>query len=285
MSGKRIWRGRCCWGVTGKRWFKPLLMAFVGAFVLDWVPCWCTQVTALALIAGLAGIVRCRFTMIEKKATAEKKRAPGRRRRPLTEIRQGNIDHIVKAAEKQFANHGFSGTTVSAIAEAAGLPKPNLLYYFKSKEGLYRAVLKRILRLWMEAMNDLRAEDHPREALRGYIVRKLRQSRDFPDASRIFAAEILHGAPYVREELEGPLKAQFDDTVAVFRAWIAKGWMEPVNPEHLMFTLWASTQAYADYSLQMKVLLGRDELTDDDFDNAIELLTRLILKGCGINIV
>lgn len=223
--------------------------------------------------------------MTEAKETSARKKASGRKRRPLARIRQENIDQIVKAAEQQFADHGFSGTTVSAIAEAAGLPKPNLLYYFKSKEGLYRAVLKRILALWMEAMQDLRAEDHPREALRDYIVRKVRQSRDFPHASRIFAAEVLHGAPYVREELEGPLKEQFDDTVAVFRAWIAKGWMEPVNPEHLMFTLWASTQSYADFSLQMKVLLGRDELTDADFDNAIELLTRLVLKGCGINMV
>lgn len=215
----------------------------------------------------------------------EKKKTTKRTRRPLTEIRQENVDQIVKAAEKQFADNGFSGTTVSSIAEAAGLPKPNVLYYFKSKEGLYRAVLKRILELWMEAMHDLHVDDHPREALRGYIVRKLRQSRDFPDASKIFAAEILHGAPYVREELEGPLKVQFDDTVAVFRAWIAKGWMDPVNPEHLMFTLWASTQSYADFALQMKVLLGREELTDDDFDNAIELLTRLVLKGCGVKMV
>jgi TetR/AcrR family transcriptional regulator len=213
------------------------------------------------------------------------KKTPKRARRPLTEIRQDNIDQILKAAERQFAETGFSGTTVAAIADAAGLPKPNVLYYFKSKEGLYRAVLKRILELWMEAMHDLSADDHPREALRDYIVRKIRQSRDYPDASKIFAAEILHGAPYIRAELEGPLKVQFDDTVEVIRAWIAKGWMEPVSPEHLLFTLWAATQSYADFSLQMRVLLARDELRDDDFDNGIELLTRLVLKGCGVKIV
>lgn len=208
-----------------------------------------------------------------------------RTRRPLTEIRQDNVDQIVKAAERQFAENGFPGTTVSAIAEAAGLPKPNVLYYFKSKEGLYRAVLQRILKLWMQAMQDLHPEDHPRVALRDYIVRKVRQSRDYPDASRIFAAEILHGAPYIREELETALKQQFEDTVSVIRAWISKGWMDPVSPEHLMFSIWASTQAYADYGLQMRVLLEHEELLDDDFDNGIELLTRLVLKGCGVSIV
>lgn len=213
------------------------------------------------------------------------KRSGKRVRRPLAEIRQENVDQIVKAAERQFAENGFSGTTVSAIAEMAGMPKPNVLYYFKSKEGLYRAVLKRILKLWMEAMHELHVDDHPREALREYIVRKIRQSRDYPDASKIFAAEILHGAPYIKEELEGALKEQFHDTVAVIRAWIAKGWMEPVSPEHLMFTLWAATQSYADFSLQMKVLLEREELQDDDFDNGIELLTRLVLKGCGVKVV
>lgn len=212
-------------------------------------------------------------------------KAGKRARRPLTEIRQDNIDQIVKAAERQFAEKGFSGTTVSAIAEAAGLPKPNVLYYFKSKEGLYRAVLQRILKLWMQAMQDLHPEDHPREALRAYIVRKVRQSRDYPEASKIFAAEILHGAPYIREELETALKQQFDDTVSVFRAWIACGWMDPVSPEHLLFNIWATTQAYADYALQMQLMLEHEELLDDDFDKAIELLTRLVLKGCGVSIV
>ena len=72
---------------------------------------------------------------------------------------------IITAAERVFAGAGFGGATMAAIAMAAGLPKPNLHYYFASKRALYRAVLERTLREWLEPADSIVADADPREPL------------------------------------------------------------------------------------------------------------------------
>lgn len=218
---------------------------------------------------------------VKKEALKElKKNAQPRRK--LTEIREENLQQIIAAAEDIFAERGFKGATVAAIAEAVNLPKANILYYFKTKEGLYRGVINRLLSIWIENMNDMTVDMHPRDALRNYISTKVHQSRKNPNASRIFAADILHGAHYLRAPLEAELKDQYDRTCTVFRSWMEKKWIDQINPEHLMFMLWSTTQAYADHALQMSILMKKDQLNDNDFEQGIELLTQVILKGCGV---
>ncbi|RAU19139.1 transcriptional regulator [Nitrincola tibetensis] len=204
-------------------------------------------------------------------------------RRSLAQVRQDNSEHILRVAERLFSERGYSGTTIMAIAEEACLPKANILYYFHTKEALYQGVLSNILKIWMLSMNDMTPEQHPRDALRDYIIKKIRQSKEYPHASRIFAAEVLHGAPFLRKQLETDLKEQFDKTCDVFRQWIAKKWMDPVHPEHLMFMLWSSTQAYADVQVQSCILLNKSELDDQDYNDGADFLVRMVLKGCGIN--
>ena len=138
-----------------------------------------------------------------------------------------------------------------------------------------------------EALNTVQTliSQHPNEALPRYILQKMKQSKQHPNASRIFAAEILHGAPYLREQLQTDLKAQFIKTCQVFHDWIAKKWMDPISPEHLLFLIWSSTQAYSDYALQSSLLMDKEELGDNDFETGLELISRLVLKGCGINLV
>lgn len=212
-----------------------------------------------------------------------KKRSIKPVRRSLAKIRQDNSDQILQVAERLFSERGYNGTTISAIAEEAGLPKANVLYYFHTKDALYKRVLSNILSIWMLSMNDMTEDQHPRDALRSYIIKKIRQSKEHPHASRIFAAEVLHGAPYLREQLETDLKEQFQTTCQVFRYWISRQWMDPINPEHLMFMLWSSTQAYADFQVQSSIMLNKTELDDQDFNEGADLLVRLVLKGCGIN--
>ncbi|WP_208379530.1 TetR/AcrR family transcriptional regulator [Psychromonas algicola] len=215
----------------------------------------------------------------ENKKIAKESEQP---RRKLTEIREDNLQQILDAAEDMFAEQGFRGTTVASIAEAVGLPKANVLYYFKTKEGLYKAVINRLLTIWMENMNEMTADMHPKDALRSYISTKVNQARENPNASRIFAADILHGAHFLRAPLEAELKDQFDRTCDVFRSWMDKKWIDQANPEHLMFMLWSTTQAYADHGLQMGILMKKECLDDEDYAQGIELLTQIILKGCGV---
>ena len=202
--------------------------------------------------------------------------------KPASRIRQKNQQAILKAAEDEFARHGYQGTSMNAIAVNAGLPKANLHYYFTNKLGLYVAVLGNIIELWDSTFNHLNAEDDPAQALTRYIRAKMEYSRRRPQASRIFAMEIISGGQCLSEYFSQDYRTWFQGRAAVFQAWIDAGKMDAVDPVHLIFLLWGSTQHYADFASQICRVTGRTRLTQDDFDKAGDNLLRIILKGCGL---
>ena len=203
------------------------------------------------------------------------KRAIGRKRRQ-------NEAKILAAAETVFAERGFAAATTSAIARLAGMPKANLHYYFRTKQALYDRVLDEILALWIDTAEAIRPEADPKTALSDYIAAKFEFSRRRPQASKVFANEILHGAPRVRRRLSGDLKAWLEAKCAVIEGWIASGRMAPVDPKHLFFIIWAATQTYADFDVQVEVLLDRRRLKSRDFEAASALLRRMVLRSCGL---
>ncbi len=202
--------------------------------------------------------------------------------KPAGRIRQQNEEIILKAAEDEFARHGFKGTSMNAIALKAGLPKANLHYYFTNKLGLYIAVLSNIIELWDSTFNSLSAEDDPAQALSSYIRAKIEFSRRQPEASRVFAMEIISGGACLTEYFTQDYRTWFQGRAAVFQAWIDAGKMDPVDPVHLIFLLWGSTQHYADFATQICRVSGRSRLTRQDMQDASDNLIRIILKGCGL---
>ncbi|MDI3368126.1 MULTISPECIES: TetR/AcrR family transcriptional regulator [Pseudomonas] len=202
--------------------------------------------------------------------------------KPAGRIRQKNEQAIIQAAEDEFARHGFKGTSMNTIALKAGLPKANLHYYFTNKLGLYIAVLSNIIELWDSTFNALSADDDPGEALSQYIRTKMEFSRRNPQASRIFAMEVISGGTCLTEYFSADYREWFRGRAAVFQAWITAGKMDPVDPVHLIFLLWGSTQHYADFATQICQVTGRSRLTKQDMEDASNNLIHIILKGCGI---
>lgn len=197
-------------------------------------------------------------------------------------IRQANEARILGAGEKVFARAGFIGATMAAIADEAGLPKANLHYYFGSKADLYRAVLARTLRDWLVPLDALQPEADPAEALGSYIRAKMAMSAQRPDASRVFANELLQGAAVVGALMRSELRAKVQQKAAVIDTWVAAGRMAPVDATHLFFTIWAATQTYADFGVQVCAVLGREHLGPADHDRATAHVVGLVLRGCGL---
>ena len=197
-------------------------------------------------------------------------------------IRQTNEALILLAAEKVFARAGFGGATMAAIAEGSGLPKANLHYYFGSKDVLYRAVLAGILNDWLLPAHGITVNAEPRAALESYIRAKMELSAKRPDGSKVFANELLHGAQVLRQLLQTELRQLVKEKAAVVQTWITAGRMAPVDAEHLFFTIWATTQTYADFDVQVAAVLGKPALDAHDHARATEHVVGLILRGCGL---
>lgn len=193
-----------------------------------------------------------------------------------------NEQKILDAAEIEFARFGYKGASMMNIANRAGLPRPNVHYYFKNKLELYNAVLMDIIQLWNEAFNQITPADDPKDAIAAYIRAKVMYSKTNPLASKIFANEIIHGAPNLSAYLGGDFRAWMGQKAAVIQAWIKQGKMDPVDPIHLIFLIWSATQHYADFSVQVTAVLGKPKLSEHDFERVADTLVQVILKGCGI---
>lgn len=197
-------------------------------------------------------------------------------------IRQRQEGAILKAAEKVFARAGYQGATLNEIAEAACVPKPTLHYYFSSKEALYRAVLDNILALWLAETDTLSADADPATALEQYVRAKMRLSAERPDASRVFANEILHGAGHIGDFLRTELRERVRDRADVIAGWVAEGRIAPVDGTHLFFTLWAVTQTYADFDSQICAVLGKTRQTAADHARATDHVLTVVMRTCGL---
>jgi TetR/AcrR family transcriptional regulator len=196
-----------------------------------------------------------------------------------TRTGEANAERILDAALEVFAAFGFRGARIDQIAAAAGLSKPNLLYYFRTKEELYTAVLARTLNMWLEPLRELDAGSDPRAALTAYIARKLEYSRSHPVASRLFAMEMLQGAPHLNPALAGTLLDLVEAKSRTIEGWIRDGRLRPVDPKHLIFAIWATTQHYADFDTQIRALTGRGLDDVDFYDTARATLSRILLDG------
>jgi len=172
-----------------------------------------------------------------------------------TRIQKRNRAAILSAGLDVFSQYGFRGTTLDQIAEAAGLSKPNLLYYFPSKEAIHTALLERLLENWLDPLKALDAAGDPVQEIMAYAQRKLALSKDFPRESRLFANEILQGAPRIENILHIDLKQLVDEKAAVIKGWADMGKIAPVDPYHLIFSIWALTQHYADFDVQVQAVM------------------------------
>lgn len=202
--------------------------------------------------------------------------------RPIGAKRRDAEARILAAAEEVFAETGYSGATTAAIAERAGLPKANLHYYFRTKEALYRRLIERILEEWLASGEQIQPDADPAAAFSAYIAAKVEASRRRPYASKVFANEILHGAPHSGDYLGNQVRAWVEAKGKVIEGWVKRGLMQPVEPHHLFFVIWAATQTYADFETQIRAVLGRDRIRLGDYGEATRLITRMVLGACGL---
>lgn len=194
-------------------------------------------------------------------------------KKALSRLQLKNRKIILAAALKVFSQHGFRGTTLDQIALAAKMSKPNLIYYFPSKEEIFVTLLNRHMDQWLAPLREIEIDGDPLEQILRYVRRKVEMSRDMPRESRLFSNEIVQGAPRMREHLSDDLEVLFKEKRDLFAAWMEQGRLAKVDPEHLIYSIWATTQHYADFEAQIEVLSG-----SVDIDGAAAFLENLYKK-------
>ena len=203
---------------------------------------------------------------------------------PKVKIRRKNIEKILLAAEKVFAEQGYAGTKMADIALQAALPRSNLHYYFSTKDELYREVLVNLLDTWGLEGACFENFDDPRVVLTSYIMEKMNHSRTRPHGSKLWANEIMRGAPLFQDMLDEHMARGAKLMELKIRQWVDDKRINPVEPSALLYMIWASTQHYADFDYQVCALNGHQPLSDQQFYQATQTITAVILRGVGLSL-
>ncbi len=194
-------------------------------------------------------------------------------------LMEGKRTLILDAALQLFSRFGVHGTSLDQVASMADVSKTNLLYYFSSKDELYLSVLRQLLDVWLSPLRGFSVEQEPLQAIADYIRIKLELSRDHPAQSRLFCLEIVQGAPLLMGELQQPLRELVESKVQVIQAWVDAGQLAPIDPHHLIFSLWATTQHYADFASQINAVTGKTLADPVFFQQVLDNVRNLILDG------
>jgi TetR/AcrR family transcriptional regulator len=197
-------------------------------------------------------------------------------------IRIRSQSAILLAAQKEFILQGYKGATVQSIADSANLPKANVLYYFKNKENIYHAVLQLTLDTWDQGIGDIDSTDGPKVAIEKFIAAKVEMSFKHPEASKIYAMEIIQGALHLKDFARTYLRQWVREKAKVFQVWIDNGEMKDIDPVKLIFLIWSSTQHYADFEQQVLTIMNRADYEEEDINQVTIFLTDFILRGCGL---
>ena len=168
---------------------------------------------------------------------------------------------------------------MAAIAARAGVPKPNVHYYFPTKAKLYRAVVEQVLTAWLDAARSFDTSADPADALTAYIAAKMDLAREMPLSSRIWASEIMRGAPVIQDFLDTTLTQWVRSRERVVRKWIADGKIKPIEPKFLFYMIWATTQHYANAAHEIASLEKGRVLDDEAFELAKRQVVETILGG------
>jgi len=200
-----------------------------------------------------------------------------------TRIQALNQQKILDAALTVFSQYGYRGATLDQIAHHAELSKPNVLYYFGGKQDIYVNLMQQTLDQWLQPLVELDGNGDPIDEILKYALTKLEMSQQNPQASRLFANEILHGAPMVKQVLEGDLKTLVDEKTSLIQRWIDDGKLAAVDPYHLIFMIWAITQHYADFDIQISAVLGTSYDKDKCFRDAQTTIRSILVNGLKAN--
>ena len=201
-------------------------------------------------------------------------------------IRSVNLQKILSAAEEVIAERGYGGATMAMIAERAGLPKANLHYYYGTKEQLYLALLEDILTVWLHDADYFHADADPRQAVRSYLQVKLEFSRRRPNASKVFATEVIHGGQYLEQHASNLtqkiLKGMADKYHAI-ETWGRKGLIAPMDARQFFIMVWAITQTYADFEMQVRILMDRGVLAEGEWSHISAQVEGFVLRALGLD--
>jgi TetR/AcrR family transcriptional regulator len=166
---------------------------------------------------------------------------------------------ILKAAERIYAENGLAGARTDAIATAAGVNKALLYYYFKSKEGLYQAVVgSQLMEFQEQARRVLSAKGPAGPILLEYVSYHFDFIGTHPHYPRIFLRMLMEGDRALEQLIRQFLAPLRESVLALLERGMKSGEFRPVDKGHAAISIAGLTVHYFNIAPAFRMVTGQD---------------------------
>lgn len=175
--------------------------------------------------------------------------------RPRRGARAPGARRITRAAGRLFARHGYAGTSMADIAEAAGVSKATVFHHFRSKRALYDSLIGEAVAGFREQLLPLlEFEDEPEAGLRSFAAAHVDRLAKLRGTMRLIMRELVEGSPDTREALtSGEMARNLAAVVDALRRAQARGQVRAdADPGLAAFVLLTSSWFFSQTATVMR---------------------------------
>ncbi len=190
---------------------------------------------------------------------------------------------ILDAAEQLFARVGFYGATTQEIAEACGVTKAMIHYYFDTKERLYRAVLDRILFELIKLVQEASGRQGSRAERLDHFVRGF---FDYVSRHPQFGRLTFMGSGDQSRYFDGIVttffRPLFDRGVHFIEDGIAAGEFRRVDARQLLLAIYSTAMGYFADAPFVSLLIDDEALNAARIEARREALLKMVFRTLGV---
>jgi TetR/AcrR family transcriptional regulator len=187
---------------------------------------------------------------------------------------------LLEAALPLFATKGYSAVSIKEISEAAGVNSALINYYFKSKDGLYTAVLELQFNKFQNLMleSDL-AKLEPIERIHQFILNFTRLHYANPYIRRLMTSEINHPSPCFEQFGKKYISKFSDFLMQALEEGVAKGQIrEDLNPNYMMAAIIGMVNYYFVVEHIATKFLFKDKFEENQDSFALQVI-QICMEG------
>ncbi len=187
---------------------------------------------------------------------------------------------ILKAAQQVFARFGYHKTTMDDIAEATGLKKASLYYYYTSKEEIFRDVIvaesQEFLQKLQEAISPLQ---HPREKLFRYLTFRMEYFQQMVNLHRLTVQTVLELKPLVEKVYRHYMQEELRLLEGILQEGIKARLFKPCDTAKIASGILTLSEAIKFREFHTTNALSATDVDYSKITEEILYLTGLILDG------
>ncbi len=199
--------------------------------------------------------------------------------------RDTTSNRILDAAERLFAEVGFAGARTWMIAEEAGVTPAMIHYYFRTKEGLFQAVLDRILLEMADIVDGIQPSEMTlEEMLEAFLDGYFDYMARHPNFSRI--SKMALGTPS-REHMENVVRGfrpLFHAGIEFLEEGMASNRFARVNAEQYVVSFYCMLVSYFSDAEVLSILVEKDPLSKESIDSMKRHFKELFFRGLGAQV-